>query len=216
MANIFLKSGEDTNSVQEEFNALRASSRDKKKHNKNNSMEAENNSKKVLIVGVLCLLIGFGAGFLVFSDNSVLDGGADDEVVLEEKVLNDNDADTNSENDAEPVVVSGVTLVVGDQNFGDTVFVDNITLDRTSWIVVYEDNQGTAGSILGAQLYDTGAYEEIEVSLLRGTTPEAKYYVKIHADDGDRQFDFRRDVAVVDGDGVEVVANFMTGSGTPR
>ena len=179
-------------------------------------METENNSKKVLVVGILAFLIGFGIGFLVFgNDAEVADTGVvnDTEVVINGEGASPETSDTAM---AEPIVVNGVSLTVSDQNFGTPVSVDSVVLDRTSWVVVYEDNAGVPGSILGAHVYDKGTVTDAQITLLRSTVPELIYYVKIHADDGDRAFDFKKDLAVVDESGQELVDTVMTVGGTPR
>jgi len=216
MTNILLKSGEDTNSAQEEFNAIKESSQKDKSKKKNNiNMEnSQNDSKKIYIVGVLCLLLGFAIGYLVFNGKSSSSDVVD---IIDDQDQVDDESDTNGDvKDTSPTVVSIASISVNDQNFGDMVSVASVVLDRTGWIVVYEDNEGKPGSILGAGLYNEGTTSDGEVVLLRSTVPDSLYYVKIHADDGDRQFDFKKDVAVVGANGDEIVTTFTTGNGTPR
>jgi len=216
MTNILLKSGEDTNSAQEEFNAIKESSQKDKSKKKNNiNMEnSQNDSKKIYIVGVLCLLLGFAIGYLVFNGKSSSSDVVD---IIDDQDQVDDESDTNGDvKDTSSTVVSIASISVNDQNFGDMVSVASVVLDRTGWIVVYEDNEGKPGSILGAGLYNEGTTSDGEVVLLRSTVPDSLYYVKIHADDGDRQFDFKKDVAVVGANGDEIVTTFTTGNGTPR
>jgi len=219
METILFRLKEDTYSAQEEFNALKASSRKKKRkmdlHNKNTRMETENNiTTKLIVVALLSLLVGFGIGFLVFGDK---EGASNDATFEEVDSTTEDILDLGSASETPaPVVVDGVSLVVSDQNFGDTVFVDSVSLDRASWIVVYEDNNGVAGNILGAHLYDEGVLTQVSVTLLRATEPASLYYVKIHADDGDREFDFKKDIPVVDSAQQEIVGTFTTSDGTPR
>jgi len=208
--------GEDTGAIQEEYNTtLLLPSEDN-----NKKMTEENistgGSKKLFVVSVLAFLIGFGVGFLVFADrvpavDEDVDTTEGTEVVDNGATVGDSVVVVT-----EPVTVTGVELGVSDQNFGDSVVLDTVNIDRTSWVVVFEDNDGVPGSILGAQLYDAGLIEDGAVSLLRDTVAESTYYVKVHSDDGDRSFDFTKDVAYLDQAGNEVMTTFMTISGTPR
>jgi len=219
MNNILLKSGEDINSAQEEFNAVAKSLKKDKKTNKKDMDNSNNDSKKVYLVGVLCLLIGFGVGYLVFADKS--DSGE----------LENDDSDTTDVTDAtkddsalgsattvvvDPIVVTSTSITVEDQNFGDSVIIKSLNLGITAWVVVYEDNAGVPGSILGAHIYDAGEIANAPIALLRGTNADSVYYVKVQGDDGDRVFDYKKDVPVVDGSGKEIMSTFRTWSGTPR
>ena len=129
---------------------------------------------------------------------------------------NDSSSSSNTTVVVDPVVVTATSITAEDQNFGDTVVVKSLNLSTTAWVVVYEDNGGVPGSILGAHIYDAGEVANATISLLRGTNADAVYYVKVHGDNGDRAFDYKADVPAVDENGSEIMATFRTWSGTPR
>ena len=81
------------------------------------------------------------------------------------------------------------------------------------WAVVYEDSKGAPGWILGARRFGPGMYENEAVELLRGTTPGNVYYVIIHGDNGDKQFDLKADLPLTDESGVNIMQRFMTTGG---
>lgn len=206
--------GEDTGALQEEYNVtVNSSPHDKNKkmtdNKEKNPMLTQN---RLMVVAVLAFLIGFGLGFLVFSDRSDITA----DVITDDVLTTDSGDLVDTTITVEPVIISDALLVVEDQNFGETVVVNSVAIDRTSWIVVFEDNDGVAGSILGAQLYDAGEIIDGSISLLRGTIADSLYYVKVHSDDGDRQFDFTKDVPYLDESGIEVMTTFRTFTGTPR
>lgn len=82
-------------------------------------------------------------------------------------------------------------IAAGDQPAGDAVAVE-VNTDKTAWAVVHEDRAGKPGNILGAQLFPAGKHLST-IALLRGTEAGKKYYVMLHADDGDRAFDYTQD-----------------------
>ncbi len=207
---------EDVDSLQEEYNNNHEPSLADINIEEDMENNTQNDTKKMIVVAILGVLIGFGIGFLVFGTGNA---GSNDEALEDADTMMEDEymADTHSDTPAEPVTLeTEVVLAVEDQNFGDTVAVSALSLDRTSWVVVFEDNEGVPGSILGARIYDAGEFADVDVPLLRGTVADSLYYVKLHSDNGDREFDFTQDVPYQTADAVEVMTTFQTFSGTPR
>lgn len=207
--------GGDTDDAQSEYNRVTTPM----SHNKNKKMheQTEQNTKernRLIATAILGFLIGFGVGFLVFANREVnVELPTDDAEVTEDVMSADNESPLET---VEQVTVTESSVVVSDQNFGLEVALDSVILDRTSWVVVFEDLNGQPGNILGAQLYDAGEILDGAVTLTRGTVPNSLYYVKLHGDNGDRQFDFTIDVPYVGADGKDLTTTFRTITGTPR
>ncbi|PIR69396.1 MAG: hypothetical protein COU47_03435 [Candidatus Niyogibacteria bacterium CG10_big_fil_rev_8_21_14_0_10_46_36] len=171
-------------------------------------METDIKKRPLLIPVILPLLtfvLGFGFAWLVFSG-----GGADDTTNNE----------SNTASDAFSIPLGHSSVSVDDQRAGESVFIALATLSRGAWVAIHEDQDGMPANILGAR-YFPGGKTAGTVELLRGTVPERAYYAVIHADDGDREFDFRRDEALQDPFGNLIMSAFRTfseeapnGSGT--
>lgn len=86
---------------------------------------------------------------------------------------------------------SGEVISVQDQPEGDSVSVGPIVLTKAGWVAVRDDMR-----ILGAARLDAGTTQNIFVPLLRNTTTGTKYQAVLYVDDGDRQFDFKKDALV--------------------
>ncbi len=100
-------------------------------------------------------------------------------------------------------------IVALDQEAGDVARIESAALDRAGWIVIYEQHEGIPGNILGAQRFESGMWSG-EVALLRPTVPDMLYYAMIHADDGDRLFDHKKDLPMYDGAGNRIQTTFRT------
>ena len=76
---------------------------------------------------------------------------------------------------------------------------------------------GEPGNILGAGVFDAGSFEKQEISLLRSTSGDSTYYVKLLKDDGDRIFDHTKDLPIKDSViKKDLITTFKTTSGMPR
>lgn len=153
----------------------------------------------MLIIGILLgvviaqLWIGRGGGESELSAvkdeaTELLATSSDQTDMVKEKTV-------SVEKHPEAVLISGKSvpansrmgLKVEDQKAGKEVSVSGFTFVSPQWIAVYDDREGALGWILGAKRFlpgDTGGV----IPLLRATEVGKKYYVLIHNDDGDLQF----------------------------
>jgi len=169
----------------------------------NNKFYSRNNLISTFLIGVL---VGFGVYSLWDNSPAVKSFVKQDEAAQEkedtmEESLNEGTLlDTNKE-------YSGTyALSVQDQPAGLKVLVDSVTMSEQGWIVVHEDREGAPGNILGAGRFETGTSSG-EVTLLRNTVEGGKYYVMIHADDGDGEFDYTKDLPLME-DGAPIMVTF--------
>ena len=100
-------------------------------------------------------------------------------------------------------------VTVEGQDAGNMIFISLVSLSRGAWVAIHEDTGGEPGNILGAR-YFLGGKTAGTVELLRGTLPGNVYYVIVHEDDGDREFDFRNDAPLQDPFGNYIMAEFRT------
>ncbi len=113
-----------------------------------------------------------------------------------------------NENKPETTRVTPVTgdgsLIVRDQTAGDSVSLGETKYPSESgWIVVRDYANGTSGNVLGAARYNLDeGLTPTSVSLLRKTVSGSSYQVSFHADNGDKAFSVREDVAVTGGEAI--------------
>lgn len=100
-------------------------------------------------------------------------------------------------------------IIVTDQPAGNSIFLNQVTLSASGWVAVHEiAYDGSLGPILGAARFDTGTWEG-NVVLLRSTVPKMQYRAVVYHDDGDKEFDFKRDDIVMR-DAMPVMTSFRT------
>ncbi len=106
-------------------------------------------------------------------------------------------------------VPTAASISVSDQAAGEMVTLGRVDMTVDGWVVVHEDRDGAPGNILGAQRFDAGSYSGGSVELLRPTVAGGKYYVMLHADDGDKMYDHTLDTThVKNSAGMDVVMSF--------
>lgn len=108
----------------------------------------------------------------------------------------------------------GNYVVAENQAAGPEISVKEIFLADGGWVVAREETEGRTGKILGARRLDAGRYENIEIELLRQTLLGQKYYVVLHGDDGDKEFDFNMDFPIRNDAGEIIMKDFRTVLGT--
>lgn len=172
----------------------------------------------IFVVG---LLIGFVAGYLVFG----LAGGQDANTTPQQNedtqpnATSTENGDTSNENDSQDTGATdeALSLSVDDQPSGMNVSVSEVTLSEPAWVAVREQNDdGTAGRILGAKLFPEGTNNG-EITLLRRTIPETTYYATVYTDDGDHEFEFDSDdKPMTNTSGETILVEFKTNPASPN
>lgn len=95
----------------------------------------------------------------------------------------------------------GESVSVADQSAGTMVTLGKVEVTRSTWVAVKDERDW----ILGAARFDASA-ESGTIVLLRATEAGKTYKVVTYVDDGDRLFDFHKDMEVK-GEGA-VIATF--------
>ena len=165
------------------------------------------------IMGILGLGIGFVLGWFVFGGVGV----PTQEVPLEDETETADEVtgeEVSGENGGSGETYVGESLegaiIVSDQPAGSAVQISSLTLQNSGWVAVREDLGGSPGNILGAGWFTGGQSGPAEVRLLRGTVPGGLYYIEYRSDDGDRDFDHKKDVALPDENGDILSVSFRT------
>ncbi len=150
-------------------------------------------STKVIIAFIVGVAIGFGGTWFSLRAPA-----------------GDTDADDEAPNTSSGIVLADQNVIhVRDQQAGEKVSVELVTLENTGWVVIHEDEGGALGNALGAQLFDSGSNTGA-VDLLRNTEGGKAYHAVLRQDDGDRAFDLSKDLILSDAEGNPVQTDFKT------
>lgn len=104
----------------------------------------------------------------------------------------------------------GITVASG-QEPGPTVSVSNVNVDKPTWVVIYDNESGAPGRVLGAQLFfpvSVGGETSGTVSLLRSTLAGHSYLAGERVDNGDHKYSQQTDNPVTDASGKQVTVQF--------
>ena len=158
-------------------------------------------NQKVTIGVVVGLLLGFLIGWFAASQ---YEGGSSKESATEKESesMNEEEGMTEEENVATEEEVAPLplgsatggkeTLAIEDQLAGMKVEATMATFTEPGWLVIHDDVNGSLGNALGAARFDKGIYLGV-VDLLRATVAGKTYFGVIYRDDGDKQFDVKKD-----------------------
>ena len=149
------------------------------------------NIKKVFsmttaIVFVVAFLLGYGTSARIVNRDRTSDAAqktAQSDVAIVSSL-----ADIS----AAGMAMSTANAITADDQPAGTAVAVKVTAEKEAWAVVHEDAGGKPGNILGAQMFPAGTHLGT-ITLLRETAAGKKYYAMLHADDGDRAFDYGAD-----------------------
>lgn len=157
-----------------------------------------------IIVFIVAFLLGYGTSARIVNRNRA---GAP---TAQETIRMDT---VNSLADISAAGMEGInTIVTDDQPAGVAVAI-TVKIEKESWIAIHEDAGGNPGKILGAQIFPAGEHMG-KIELLRGTEAGKKYYAMLHADNGDRVFDYRVDLPITN-ESEEPVTDAFTAIAVP-
>ena len=175
--------------------------------------------KNTAIVGIILFIVGALVGFGADREYMQRKFDTGDQQAEQQKAEEEYKQITGAET---PNTIIGPSLTgqagtsmsqnsvsVEDQKPGSLVAVQSFTLGMDGWVVIHDDVGGKPGHILGAHRFNAGTYTGRDVELLQKTEEGRVYYAMLHADDGDKQFDYRVDLPVQDGTGNAVMMRFV-------
>lgn len=157
-------------------------------------------------VFVVAFWFGFGAGWLTFHENASEKQNAS--TTQEENTqFKIDETKTQTAISAPVSLAAAFEIRVNNQLPGESVTLASLKLSKSIWIAIREDEKGSPGRILGARFFTP---EDLSgtVPLLRGTTAGNSYYVFVYEDDGDREFDFKKDLPLFDPFGNMIIKKF--------
>jgi len=164
------------------------------------------NSKVVWIVGAVVVCVIAALIFIGQRDKS----GSTGSNATTTATKTERKTDATEPTTVTPVVGSMEGLTVpSPQDAGMEVLVEVESVPAPTWIVVYENNNGKPGNVLGAAFF-TQTISSDSISLLRGTQPGRTYFVGKTHDDGDRKYALDVDPVVRDDEGNPVLVEFTT------
>lgn len=110
------------------------------------------------------------------------------------------------------VLVGGNAIAVDDQPPGVKVEISMLTLAKDGWVVIHREVDGKPGGILSAQRFLAGENQKVTMELVKPTEEDKVYYAMLHADDGERGFDAKKDVPLTDPQGNVIMMRFVATS----
>lgn len=94
-----------------------------------------------------------------------------------------------------------ISLSISYQLPGDLVVVKEVVMAKAGWVAIHDDIDGKPGRILGAYYLPAGTVYDQVIPLLRAVVDTQSYFAVIHEDDGDKTFDYTKDLPRLDKDG---------------
>ena len=186
---------------------------------------SDNKNIKTVIYVLIGFIIGFAThAYLVADDIGEIAEETDvakiatttqeiigDDVLQEEENVQEPVAVQSYQHDAIPnnISIDGYSVSINDQSSGSIVYVSQLELPNEAWVAVREDKGGQLGNILGARKYPSGNWTGV-IELIRGTEPGSVYYVVFYGDDGDAEFDYKKDKILLNSDNKVVAVKFRT------
>ncbi len=106
--------------------------------------------------------------------------------------------------------VGNNALYVSDQRADAVVTVALVSLDRSGYVVIYADNKGIPGDILGnSAILSAGEHRKVSVRLIRFTSNGEHLFAVLHEDNGDGSFYPPVDTSIKDQDGNAISMPFV-------
>ena len=109
---------------------------------------------------------------------------------------------TNSE-DTSQVLQTGENIIyVSEQRPASSVLVDWVSMVKGGYVVIYDDNNGKPGEIIGnSKILPEGESRNVPISLVRPTINGEFLFAMLHEDNGDGFFNPSIDILLRDQDG---------------
>lgn len=168
-------------------------------------------NRNTIITGVVALVLGLLIGWFVGQGAAPKSAMNADKMMADVNSATQGDMyDTVDMMDTDSVMMSysDAAVLVIDQAAGNMVTVASVETDVSTWVAVREMKGGMMGNILGAARVDAGASNNVVVNLLRPTMAGGDYSVVLFADNGDKMFDHKMDMAIAS-DGDVISQSFM-------
>lgn len=172
----------------------------------------ENDIALPIVVGAFILILFFVG---IMTSRDIRHMGAQRESIPEKAEA---PHETNNE-DAVPKTGTDVaTISMKTQTAAMSVLVDRVALNTSGWIVVHEVEGGHVLNALGAKRLDAGEHAGVLIELLRATEPGRAYAIILYSDNGNKEFEVRGDLPMIDKSGDPLMETFRTfggGASTP-
>jgi hypothetical protein len=123
------------------------------------------------------------------------------------------DANLSDEEAMAGVNTTVATITVKEQMPGGTVSVEYVEISEDGWVVVHETEAGHVLNALGAARLDVGTHDDVLIELLRETNPGGTYAIILYTDNGNKEFEIRGDLPMIDVEGNPVMQSFRTYGG---
>lgn len=111
------------------------------------------------------------------------------------------------------------TVIVNDQAASQEVAIERVNLEKPGWVVVRKNNNGSAGSVIGARCFMAGTNNgNMTVPLVGGKSLKAgeTYFAELRDDDDDQcVYDVAKEGPILDAAGKQVSVSFKALASSP-
>jgi len=126
----------------------------------------------------------------------------------EEKTINEIKTKVTGSGDTKTAGVYSLKIV--EQEAGDKINIAAASFPEDSWVVIYSDDNNQPKNIISAYRFSQGEVSDWKMPLITNLEPATQYHAVIHGEDGDRLFDYNKDIQLFDEDGNLLYASFKT------
>jgi hypothetical protein len=154
----------------------------------------------LIAVAVLAILAALLVTRQANRDNSI-----NNDAVL----VNHDAAVTTTPNSDVAVPKTKNAVTVTGQKAGNSIVIDEVSLQKPGYVVIHADDKGKPGAIVARSgLVSAGTKQDLVINYAAkaGTV----YYVMLHSDNGDGKFDAAKDLPIMGADAMAVMASFTT------
>lgn len=111
---------------------------------------------------------------------------------------------------ASQLIGKDFSLKIGPQIAGISLSLEEVSLPKTSWLVIHAAQNNKPGEVLEEAIppLNPGVYDKYVV-ILRTPLKVATYYASLHIDDGDLKFDPQKDPLAKNQKGQDLIQGFI-------
>ena len=89
------------------------------------------------------------------------------------------------------IFAGNVIIELGSVTPNNSIIIDRVNLLSPAWVVVFEDDDGQKGKVLGVSvLLPKGESQGVIIDLQRRVVRSESIYIGLHSDDGDSKFTY--------------------------
>ncbi len=123
-------------------------------------------------------------------------------------------SETDQNNASSPLKIGSNAIFISDQRPGSFVTINLVFLEKPGYVIIYNDNRGRPGEIIGStKLLVKGESGDVVANLVRPSVHGEEFFAVIHEETGDGIFSPNLDTPLRDSDGNIIFMRFSIDRG---